>query len=429
MVDTFGIAAGAGLAAQAQRAALKLDERRLGLQEKRLGLDEKQRETERKNKLQDRVNAEVKRFTDMAVKLKRIGTPEATEQIDGIRQMLEETLMAADFAGIGSSNLSLRQFDAQVAGTPTLEQETIASARTEARAGGVKRDVLIDEGIAPDDAAQTAFGIQQAPLTEEEEVSRAARIAAAQAQARQAVEGLETDLGKLIEDREKVARVFGEDSDQAKAFDELIRAENAGEEPSLSDVSGMRKEFTRLSAKFIEARDAFRTIQAAADNPDAVGDLALIFAYMKVLDPGSTVRSDEFATAQNAAGVPDQIRNLFNSLRSGERVSVNRQDFVDRAGDFFRVHQRNQLSIEEQFRRIAFDAGMDPDDVVLDFGANVNVPGRSSGLDLTSIFVGGKPVSQLTEQEISNIPNNSLSPEQRRALLARLDELEAANAN
>jgi len=39
-----------------------------------------------------------------------------------------------------------------------------------------------------------------------------------------------------------------------------------------------------------------------------------------MLDPGSVVRESEFATAQNAAGVPDQVRNMYNKVLSGTRL-------------------------------------------------------------------------------------------------------------
>ena len=77
---------------------------------------------------------------------------------------------------------------------------------------------------------------------------------------------------------------------------------------------------------------SYNTISSAAENPSAAGDLSLIFQYMKVLDPGSTVREGEFANAQNAAGVPDRIRNMFNNWSKGQRLDENqRQDFIKQA--------------------------------------------------------------------------------------------------
>lgn len=77
---------------------------------------------------------------------------------------------------------------------------------------------------------------------------------------------------------------------------------------------------------------SYNTISSAAENPSAAGDLSLIFQYMKVLDPGSTVREGEFANAQNAAGVPDRIRNMFNNWSKGQRLDEKqRQDFITQA--------------------------------------------------------------------------------------------------
>ena len=75
---------------------------------------------------------------------------------------------------------------------------------------------------------------------------------------------------------------------------------------------GMRKEVSALSKDYFTVRDSEAKINAVASDPSAASDLALIFSFMKVLDPGSVVREQEFANAQNAAGVPDQVRNLYN---------------------------------------------------------------------------------------------------------------------
>lgn len=77
---------------------------------------------------------------------------------------------------------------------------------------------------------------------------------------------------------------------------------------------------------------SYNTISSAARNPSAAGDLSLIFQYMKVLDPGSTVREGEFANAQNAASVPDRIRNMFNNWQKGQRLDEKqREDFITQA--------------------------------------------------------------------------------------------------
>lgn len=130
----------------------------------------------------------------------------------------------------------------------------------------------------------------------------------------------------------------------------------------------IRKEYAGLAKPYFEVRDAFSRVEQAASQPSAAGDLALIFNYMKMLDPGSVVREGEFATAQNAAGVPDRVRNLWNRLLSGERLNENqRGDFVGQARGLFSRQERQYQALQNQYRGIAERLGLDPRNTILDF--------------------------------------------------------------
>ncbi len=176
-----------------------------------------------------------------------------------------------------------------------------------------------------------------------------------------------TDYGKAIADAQLAEETFGKDSPQAAAFREMAQAERTGGgEIDLSDEAGQRKEFTKASGDFIKVRDAFGKIQKA--KPTAAGDLALIFNYMKLLDPGSVVREGEFATAQNTAGVPDRVRNTYNRLLSGERLNpTQRENFKSQAGDVFIAQRDQQNLLEDEFGRIAGASGLRPQNVIVDF--------------------------------------------------------------
>ena len=53
---------------------------------------------------------------------------------------------------------------------------------------------------------------------------------------------------------------------------------------------------------------------------------------MKMLDPGSTVREGEFATAQNTTGIPGRIVNAYNNARTGERLNpAQKKEFTSQA--------------------------------------------------------------------------------------------------
>lgn len=113
--------------------------------------------------------------------------------------------------------------------------------------------------------------------------------------------------------------------------------------------------------------EQYGNVQAASRVDTAAGDLKLIFSYMKMLDPGSTVREGEFANAQNAAGIPDQIRNLYNRAAKGTRLNpTQRADFLNQAKGTM-DSQRNLLKgVKERYGSVASKRGIDPEEIVYD---------------------------------------------------------------
>jgi hypothetical protein len=136
------------------------------------------------------------------------------------------------------------------------------------------------------------------------------------------------------------------------------------------DVADARKEFTgRPEVKdFSKQTSAYGRVLASAKDPSAAGDLALIFNFMKVLDPGSTVREGEFATAQNAGGVDQRVVSLYNSITTGERLSpAQRDDFANRATRLYSDAEAQYDNIAQQYSTFAEQAGLPVDQVIPDF--------------------------------------------------------------
>ena len=140
----------------------------------------------------------------------------------------------------------------------------------------------------------------------------------------------------------------------------------------------LRREFNnRQEVKdYATVRSAYQSVQAAARQPSAAGDLSLIFAYMKILDPGSVVREQEFANAQNAAGIPDRVRNLYNRALNGQRLNPNqRRDFINQANNLFQTRQQTYDRIASEYRGYAESYGVSPDRVApVDRGSTSNQP-------------------------------------------------------
>lgn len=133
------------------------------------------------------------------------------------------------------------------------------------------------------------------------------------------------------------------------------------------DISELRKEFMSnpVTKDTQNVATSYQKIQSAAQNPSAAGDLSLIFGYMKMLDPGSTVREGEFANAQNAAGVSDQVRNAYNRAMTGERLNPNqRKDFIGQAKNIYAAQKQRQNAINKQYQSLASEYGYEPKLVV-----------------------------------------------------------------
>ena len=102
------------------------------------------------------------------------------------------------------------------------------------------------------------------------------------------------------------------------------------ESDTQSMVDKLRSRYDNVTKDFRQVDAAYNKVRSAPAT--AAGDMAMIFNYMKMLDPGSTVREGEFANAEQATGVPGRVINLYNRLISGERLSPEqRTDFMNTA--------------------------------------------------------------------------------------------------
>lgn len=123
--------------------------------------------------------------------------------------------------------------------------------------------------------------------------------------------------------------------------------------------------FEPVANNFQGIVDSFARVQASVEDPSPAGDLALIFNFMKILDPNSVVRESEFANAQNSAGVPERIRGLYNRVVSGKRISAKqRNDFSSRAKRLFDSKERQFRNTEKEFKRISERNSIDPTNVL-----------------------------------------------------------------
>lgn len=156
----------------------------------------------------------------------------------------------------------------------------------------------------------------------------------------------------------------------------------APEAPKQTDIAGMRKEFEAKSETFSTIRANKAKIDALAQQPaNSANDLAILYSYIKLLDPGSVVREGEVQLSRDGS-VPDQIvseyRRLFTT--EGSRLGPNvRQQIVQNSGTIFESGLQSQRGLQERYSGLAQRAGFNPEDVVQDYTAPQQSAAPGSG--------------------------------------------------
>jgi hypothetical protein len=133
----------------------------------------------------------------------------------------------------------------------------------------------------------------------------------------------------------------------------------------IEQADDLRSEFMGQQGikDFMTVKTSHDKVITAEDSP--AGDIAMIFNYMKTLDPNSVVREGEFATAQNSSGVPDAVRNMYNKAMSGQRLTSGQRDnFKKSATQQFNSHITAASERATFYKELAEERGLDPDDVI-----------------------------------------------------------------
>lgn len=153
---------------------------------------------------------------------------------------------------------------------------------------------------------------------------------------------------------------------EAKYKTEAQDREKKQKEQGMQNTFKMRDDWLKnqTTKNTQTVREAYDKIRSAGHS--AAGDMSLIYGLMRMQDPGSTVRESEFANAQHTAGIPEQILNLRNRLLTGQRLTPEqRAAFTNQAARIYGAQKDNQNRFDDEFRRLATQASLVPDEVVL----------------------------------------------------------------
>jgi len=135
----------------------------------------------------------------------------------------------------------------------------------------------------------------------------------------------------------------------------------------VTETLAMLGQFRSQTKESAAMADNFRKMQVNASGTPAA-DVALVFAFMKMIDPTSTVRESEQAQARNAAGIPTRIRAWYNNALKGTTLEdETRLDLLNQARGMAAAQQTSFEIVRQDFGRLAEAFELDPEDVTIDF--------------------------------------------------------------
>jgi hypothetical protein len=155
-----------------------------------------------------------------------------------------------------------------------------------------------------------------------------------------------------------------------KAAADLAKVEAEANAAAQKGEQDLRKEYTDRdeTKRHVVVRDRFADMQKALERKNGFGDTTAIYAYIKMLDPTSSVMGGEQATATNAPGMVESTRAYVNQLletaNSGKYTDQGRKQLLEEGRAIYGRSAQEQAKINEIYRKSARLHNVDPDLVV-----------------------------------------------------------------
>lgn len=153
---------------------------------------------------------------------------------------------------------------------------------------------------------------------------------------------------------------------------------------TFDNVTNLRKQFEAL-----QPVQDFRTIlpleaSAYKAGPNKAGDLDLIYAFGKIMDPNSVVREGEQVMATNVGGVSEKVKGYLDSLQGqGQLTPQQRKELVGEIRQ--RTHNVNLAynQLRNQYAGIAEKYGFDPKEIIGEHPAQPFLQGEADYIQRT----------------------------------------------
>jgi len=162
------------------------------------------------------------------------------------------------------------------------------------------------------------------------------------------------------------------DKAENERLDQLAKLEKIKGEPEKlkrEDEKELRTMYSSspIVKSFNESQTNINKVIEGASRDDPAGDYGVIFGFLKILDPGSTVREGEFATVENSRGISDNVRAIYNKVVKGDRLTEEqRRQFTEGAINGFQTQQSSLDSYRDSLEVLAKKKGIDQENIFID---------------------------------------------------------------
>lgn len=363
-----------------QQARQAIQQNALALETGRAGLAERQRALQEQDAIRQTIAGLGPNATPDAQinALRGLGTPTAYAQAESLqKQMMDRQKQGAEI-GKYEAEAKAKQLETQY---KALEYgvQSLQAAQTPEQAAQMINGGVTGGHWSMQDAQELLQSMPrdpaQFPAWREQQMKRVLPAKDAVEAQYRATTAAETERANKARES-GLARVAAETARHNKVEEDIKKTaeqNKAGETKVLGgklafdSENKLRDEYQTQSKTFIKVRDAFSKVNAAAKDPTAAGDIALVYSYMKILDPDSVVREGEFATAQNAASIPDRVLNAYNKALQGERLNdKQRADMVNQAKKVYESQKESQDKLTKNYKGLAKSYGLKEENIITD---------------------------------------------------------------
>lgn len=160
---------------------------------------------------------------------------------------------------------------------------------------------------------------------------------------------------------------------------EVLKVIPKGNDPTNDKTAQHQTElygrFLQQTQTHLQVAEAWRRLHAAGDDATPAGDVGLLTAYMKIIDPTSSVKQGEFAEASQTGSVPQVVVGLYNRVITGQRLTPEqRKDFLRQADNLARTTRDSLKEITKEYGRRATELKVNPQSVSYDYFSGLTIP-------------------------------------------------------